>query len=279
MNLRSLDTVRLAITGVAVIIVGACVALALTDASALSVGAVFVVLIVVTGVSNLERYRWADLLAAACGSVAYLILESNSDGGTAAWVLASACFAGVAGAVRWLARSVVLLEERQETLGLAIDELTVHDEASGLMKRRYGELALEDEVRRARRTGDPLTLIVTAHDPVPDHSIDLAPDEDEEAAAIGVLFRDTLRTTDRHARLSLTVFAAILPATDARGASVVAEKLSHKARERGLRPLRFGVATFPDTAVSSAELLREALAALEFARAGDMDSASPTLLA
>jgi GGDEF domain-containing protein len=279
MTPRSLDTIRLAITGVAVIVVGACVALAVVDASALSVGAVFVVLIVVAGVSNLPRYRWADVAAAVCGSGAYGVLESSGGGGTPAWLMATICFAGVAATVRWLGRGVVQLEARQDTLRIVVDELTVHDDASGLMKRRYGELALEDEVRRARRTGDRLTLLVAAPDPIPDHSIDVRPDEEDEAAAMGTLFRDTLRVTDRLARLSSTTFAAILPATDTQGGAVVAEKLIQRARERGLRPLRLGVATFPETAVSSAELLREAQAALEFARAGDMTSATPTMLA
>ena len=71
MNLRSLDTVRLAITGVAVIIVGACVALALTDASALSVANYAI---------GLGR---AKFVAVAVGTDVVVFADTANDGGVA----------------------------------------------------------------------------------------------------------------------------------------------------------------------------------------------------
>jgi GGDEF domain-containing protein len=252
--------------------------LAAVDSSALPLGIVVLLLIAAAQLSHI--YRYGDIAAAVFGGAAYLIVERGQGReGLLAWVVASFCFAGMVVVMHHLDRQIGRGEEARVRLQQLVEELTMFDDASGLLKRRYGELAIEEEVRRARRTGAPFSLVLLAPDPAPEHPVELPPDEDEEAALIGQTFRETLRVTDRLARLGPSIFAAILPATDAKGGGVVGEKLCGVCLERGSRPLRAGVATFPDNAVSTSDLMDEAHAALQLARSGGVDLISPTMLA
>lgn len=277
MNARPLDMVRLAGGGAVAIMAIGCILLGLADDQSLPVGAVFLLLIIAAGLSGV--YPHADLAAALAGSVAYVDLEyKQGHQGTLAWFAATICFALAVVAVRVFERYLQDAEGRILQTRTLVDELTTHDDASGLLKRRYGELALEEEVMRARRTGEPLTVVLCAPDPVQEHPVELPPDEDAEAALMGAALRDALRTTDRFSRLASSTFAAILPYTDAAGGAVVAEKVRRMCLERGGRPVRCGVASFPANAVSAAELIEEAMAALQLARAGDLELASPGML-
>jgi GGDEF domain-containing protein len=220
-------------------------------------------------------------MAAAIGGTAGYVLLERGQGtpGIIALFLAAVCFGAAVAAARMLAGYMRQGDTDLKKTRNLVDELTMYDDVSGLLKRRYGEMAIEEEVRRARRTKTPLSLVLAAPDPVPEHPVELPPDEDVEAVAIGGVFREMLRVTDRMARLGGSTYIALLPATDAPGGAVVAEKLRHSCAERGISPLRFGVATFPDNALSAADLLEEAFAALQLARTGGLQYAGPDMLA
>jgi GGDEF domain-containing protein len=273
----SLGWVRVVVALLTVVLVFAMGALARTDIDALPVGAVFLALVVAGRLSGL--YRYADVGAAAIGIASYVVLEQGrGNDGAVAWAAASSALVAAVVAARLVERRIRTDEALMRQTEQAIDELTLYAESSGLLKRRYGELAIEEEVRRARRTNTALTLILLAADPAADHPLEALPDEEEEAIVIGTLLRDTLRLTDRTARMTGTLFAAILPATGAEGGTVVAEKLREVGADRGSRPLRCGVAAFPDHAVSAQDLLEEAEAALRLARTAGLPVVTPTML-
>lgn len=278
MRRHDMDTIRLVILASFALVAVSCAALAAADGPSLPVGVVFLLLVVVGHFSGL--YRYADVAAAILGIAAYGVLEqSQGMAGVLALLIAAVCFAATVASVRLVARYIQAVEAEQRRTQSMVDDLTMYDAASGLLKRRYGELALEEEVRRARRMSAPLSLVVAAPDPVPEHIIDLPPDPDIEAGVIGDILRDILRETDRMARPAPSTFLAILPATNAAGGEVVAQKLRRICVERGIAPLRCGVATFPDSALSAADLMEEALAALQVARHGGFDYVGPGMLA
>jgi len=272
---RGLDSLRLSAAILAAAVSVGCTVLALIDAPAIPVGAVFLVLVVVSGLSNL--YRYADIVAALCGSGAYAVLE-ESGGGATAWAAATAALIVCVAAVRLFdARTRVVERDARRTAAL-IDELTIYDTSSTLLKRRYGELALDEEIQRARRTDASLTILLLAADPVAENTGEKLPDVEEEAKSLGLSIRTYLRSIDRGVRLSPTLFAAILPATSAANGAVVAHKLCRHGEQQSSRPLRCAVATFPDQAVSAEDLLAEAEAGLHVARAADLPIVTPAML-
>lgn len=277
MTYPMLMSVRLSIAVLVAVIAAGIAVLAEVDAPALPVGSVFLALVVASRLSGF--YRYADIAALLLGSGAYAALERSRGGdGAVAWAVASAALvASVAAArlVEWRLGTTARSARRADEV---IDQLTIHDPVSTLLKERYGEIALEEEISRARRTGASLTLLLLALDPATEHGVDIRVTADEEARLLGPFIRLNVRSIDRCTRLSSTLFAAILPSTGAGGGATVAHKLCQDGEQHAGRPLRCAVATFPDHAVSGKELLAEAQAGLRLARAADLPVVSPTML-
>ena len=259
-------------------VVGASVAwLAATDLQALPVGIVCLLLILVGHLSRV--YRFGDVVGLLVGCGAYAIVEQDrGSSGLTAWAAAMAAFGGTVATVRFQEARIRVVEAHVQRMQQAVEDLTLTDLNSGLLKRHYGELALEEEVKRARRTITDLCLVLVAADPVNEQPLDIPVDDEEEATGIGEVFRRVLRSCDRSTRLGPALFAAILPATNAEGGSIVAQKLRHEAEKYGSHQFRCGVAAFPRHAVSAAELLEEAEAALGLARAAGLPVVSPSML-
>jgi diguanylate cyclase (GGDEF)-like protein len=104
--------------------------------------------------------------------------------------------------------------------------LAERDPLTGLYNRRIFTQRLLQELARARRTGEPFSVI----------SIDLDhfkqindryghPTGDQVLCLVGTLIRDGVRAEDAPARVGGEEFALLLPHTDAAGAAVLAERL------------------------------------------------------
>lgn len=252
---------------------GGMLGLALTDRGASPVGLIFLLLITVAGLA--ELYRYADGIAVLAGMGGYAWLEQGRADGLVAWIVAAVVLLSAAVATRLLRLNLHLLQEREQQVRQVVEDLTIRDPISHLLKPAYGELAIDEEVQRARRTGTDLSLVLMS----PDLAAGGArSDGDADAALLGAVFRDVLRGTDRGARLGPTLFAAILPHTGPQGAGKVANKLRVAALERGNDSVRAGVATFPQNAVSAEELREEAEVALELARSANLPVVSPDML-
>ncbi len=100
------------------------------------------------------------------------------------------------------------------------------DEVSGVYSRRYFNDRLAEEVGRARRYGNPLTLLLLDLD-----AFKLVNDRcghvvgDATLRQIGRLLKETTRQTDAVCRFGGDEFALILPETDASAASVTGERI------------------------------------------------------
>lgn len=167
-----------------------------------------------------------------------------------------------------LALSAVFLRELTRTAKLAIT-----DGLTGLFNHRHMQHRLAEEVARAERFGHPVSVLMIDIDRFKRFNGTYGHQAgDRVLAAIARLIRDTIRATDVPARYGGEELAVILPQTSLVNACGLAERL--RAAVEGLKfqprrathPVRVtisvGVATYPDHAASTAELIEGADRAL-----------------
>jgi diguanylate cyclase (GGDEF)-like protein len=142
--------------------------------------------------------------------------------------------------------------------------LTRTDPTTGLLNRRAFRETLHRAVELARRTGGRVSV---AMGELPD----TAPGEDRDRrlARAGLALAESLRSSDVGARVDERSFAVVAPGTGDHGGYVLAEQVQTKLCELAgeSQPATFGVATFPDHASTTGELLDAVERALAEARA------------
>ena len=197
--------------------------------------------------------------------VALLVIPSHGEAEAARWLV----MVGTVGVIGALAD---ILRSRSEELIEALSEVARTDSLTGLLNRRGFEERLEDELRRAARSGGPVSLVVADLD-----HFKLVNDRyghqsgDEALRKFGELVEAVKRSIDGAARIGGEEFALVLPGTDPGGAQVLAERLRRRVREvmvdDGL-PLSvsLGVAAYPRHARTGDDLLRRADQAMYLAK-------------
>ena len=171
---------------------------------------------------------------------------------------------------------VNLLNALAGPVAIAIDNARLHaevklmaltDKVSGLANRRAFDEILETEISRANRYSHSLSLIILDMDSFKAYNDKWGhPAGDIRLKEIGFLLRDNVREPDVAARYGGEEFAIILPDTSKQGAVILAERLRVSAeayapaKHRDGSPISgytisFGVATFPEDAVTLSELL------------------------
>jgi diguanylate cyclase (GGDEF)-like protein len=189
------------------------------------------------------------------------------------------------GLVIGAATLVRLLTERNRALIGELSRAARSDQLTGLANRRAFEEHFGRELARARRSGEPLTLLMGDLDnfkQVNDqwgHAVG-----DELLADVAQVFREGLRATDVPARLGGDEFAILLPGTDTEQADEIARRLAaevqampkHAASAVGLS---YGVAKLPPDGSTLDDFLRVADMGLYAAkrRVRDGDDNSPPI--
>jgi len=148
------------------------------------------------------------------------------------------------------------------------EALSVTDDLTELYNSRYLNLVLRRESKRASRSGRPLSLLFVDLDGFKTVNDTYGHQAGSRALVEAAwVIRGSARETDVVARFGGDEFALILPDTGGEGATAVAERVRERLAGHGFLAaegldLRLtasvGVATLPDVAASSEELLRAA---------------------
>jgi diguanylate cyclase (GGDEF)-like protein/PAS domain S-box-containing protein len=175
-------------------------------------------------------------------------------------------------------------ERALQTMTDQLKLLATTDGLTGLTNRRAFDDALEREISRARRSGEPLSLLLVDVDRFKAYN-DLYghPAGDEVLKKVGVCLKEALkRPGDVAARYGGEEFVAILPGTDEDGAFFIADAfrealfglgIAHKGGDKGVVTASVGLATLTDrdAGVNSTELVRRADEALYNAKGAGRD--------
>ncbi|MEO7221803.1 MAG: diguanylate cyclase [Devosia sp.] len=162
--------------------------------------------------------------------------------------------------------------------------LATTDGLTGLTNRRAFDAALENELARCRRSGEPISVMLAdvdrfkAYNDIYGHQAG-----DEVLKSVGQCLRGALRRpADVAARYGGEEFVAILPGTNEDGAFFIADAfreslfamgLAHKGGDKGVVTVSVGIATFTeqDAHLDGAELVRRADEALYTAKDAGRD--------
>ncbi|MCB1002685.1 MAG: sensor domain-containing diguanylate cyclase [Acidimicrobiales bacterium] len=156
-----------------------------------------------------------------------------------------------------------------------VDRLARHDGLTGLCNRTEFDGALERELSRAQRTGDPLALVLVDLDhfkAVNDtHGHQTG---DEVLRQVGAGLEQLVRREDVAARYGGEEFVVLLPGVDAAGGVAFAERVRSGLREAVdavALTVSAGVASYPENALDVDALVGRADAALYAAKRGGRD--------
>ncbi len=216
-------------------------------------------------------------LLSVFASSAYVVAVVMTDGAPLSPVaIGQVAFNLAALALITYAGAVIGREQRR-----ARDEalrLSRYDALTGLYSRVYFTAAVEQEIRRAARTGRPFGLLMVDLDGLKAANDRFGHDAgDLLLRAVADVLRGDIRVTDVAARHGGDEFVLLLPETDLTGAALVADKvridIARLALPHGHAVIRtsasIGLVSYPEDGRSSAELMRRAdLAMYEAKRRG-----------
>lgn len=166
----------------------------------------------------------------------------------------------------------------QSLLALSLYEISVTDETTGLFNKRHFMQSLSQEIKRAERYKQPLSLIIADVDNLKRINENYGTERgDMVLRELAEIFKDSIREgIDLVARTGGGQFSVIIPSAGADAGYAAAERLRQAAQNyvfpastgvSGERmTMSFGTASFPDHAGSSKTLISKAEEALTFAK-------------
>ncbi|QDU66991.1 response regulator PleD [Planctomycetes bacterium Pla86] len=147
---------------------------------------------------------------------------------------------------------MALLEELsgQASRGAQLIEALADPETS-LFNYEFLTYKLDEEFKRARRFGQPLSCVMLGFDGEADSGV---------LGSLASIFLQAARDTDILGRFDISSFLFLLPNTPARGAEVMAKRIRESAERLGLADvigdrleLSVGIATFPHAKIGRAD--------------------------
>jgi diguanylate cyclase (GGDEF)-like protein len=183
----------------------------------------------------------------------------------------------------WHENEILLLRTVADQVAVAVNhaglfaqiqQQALTDALTGCHNRRSFEMQLDKEILMARRSHQPLSLVMLDLDRFK-HLNDTAGHDagDDALRRLAQCFKEELRGVDSAARFGGDEFALILPQAMVDGAVIVAERVRARVEQIyipdfGNLTASIGIATFPAHAASRAELFRAADDALYAAKRG-----------
>ena len=182
---------------------------------------------IVTGKAKLRQQAWRTFLLQTGLSAAVVVVAlipaiflRERSYLLVAMLLSTATVVGLS--LVCASRLMRLMEEAQDKIAT----LTTHDELTGLPNRRWFFERLDEEIDRARRYNNALSLIMIDIDRFKDVNDNFGhPLGDLALAEVARLLAANVRTSDIVVRYGGEEFMIIIPESDAEQAAKVAEKL------------------------------------------------------
>jgi diguanylate cyclase (GGDEF)-like protein len=174
-------------------------------------------------------------------------------------------------------REISIATEQLAQMGHQLDALTLRDGLTGLYTHRAFQERLREEVARALRYGQPMSILIADIDGFATVNYDLGYQigDDILRRLAGVLQEDEapVRVSDIVARYSGEEFVILLPETGKSGALTKAARLRDRVAEAEMpggrkMSISIGVACLPEDAADPEGLLTAAEAALRGAKRG-----------
>lgn len=273
---------RFLLTVQVLVILGTAVAMAIADKG--ETVALALLLIVLVATSSLIRSLPAtEALSALFGMAFYggLQIYRTIQGGnyfTEAFA-GVFCFMVVAWVSRAVAQRLAVIEDEAQRDTMLVEELTSTDPVTGVIKRRHAHQFLVEEIQRSRRYNHSLSLLIVDIDDWQRIARERGPlAATDLLARVAEILSALVRVVDKVSIHGRSEFAIILPETPLAGARRVAEKIYQTLIEETKLTVRVGISEFPTDAVSSEELVTEAEAGLEFAKAAELRIADRSLI-
>ena len=167
------------------------------------------------------------------------------------------------------------VEEQIRILNMELEQLAITDFLTGLNNRRYFIQRGIDEVKRAKRNGEPLALLMLDIDEFKKVN-DIFGHQAGDAALqqVSLVMRSSLREIDVLGRYGGEEFAVLLPNTSLEDALILAERVRHSIENISFEKISGvliitisgGVAAFTDKISNIDDLLRNADMALYHAK-------------
>jgi diguanylate cyclase (GGDEF)-like protein len=206
---------------------------------------------------------WGTALQVAAMLVGYgvalLMLPDGASTPLLHWALTASALLLLAVAIQALTARLERLVERLTLVGRA-------DSLTGLYNAAAFTEMLDNEVERARRSGNRLGVVVAEMDDfTPVMSGPLSPRQQQMLANVGEIFTQTPRQIDMCARLGGGRFAMLLPYTDEHGGFLLSERIRERLAPLSVR-MTFGVAGFPRSGATSQAVFQAAETALSEGR-------------
>ncbi|MEA2426097.1 MAG: diguanylate cyclase [Thermoleophilaceae bacterium] len=191
-------------------------------------------------------------------AAALIWLGDRADSPALHWTLTASALLLLAVAIQALISRVARLMARMNEIGRA-------DSITGLYNATAFTEMLDNEVERARRSGNKLGVVIAELDNFAAVTSGPLPAQQQQLlASVGQIFRATPRQIDLAARLGSGRFALLLPYTDEHGAYLLAERLRERISplEGGGARMSFGVSGFPRMGANANALFQTAESAL-----------------
>ncbi len=158
-----------------------------------------------------------------------------------------------------------------------IKAMSYTDGMTGLHNYRFFRLRLKEELARARRSNNMVSLLILDVDYFKNYNDQLGhPAGDNVLRELSEILRGTVRDNDIVCRYGGEEFAIILPGTDTVGSEALAERIRHRVEEKEfynekIQPQKtltvsIGTATFPEDAVTLDDFIVAADKALYHAK-------------
>ncbi|HEY0049423.1 MAG TPA: GGDEF domain-containing protein, partial [Pyrinomonadaceae bacterium] len=112
------------------------------------------------------------------------------------------------------------------------EQLSVTDDLTGLVNIRYLNERLTEEIKRSERHGFPMSFMMIDVDDFKSYNDSFGhPEGDRALKLVGALLKEGLRGADVAARYGGEEFSILLPQTNLKEASLIAERIRQKVEE------------------------------------------------